>query len=207
MELDDFKNILKEKNKTTGKFPEISIEDVKKRKSINPVDKLRKQVLVEYLVGIPLLIIMDIAAVALNKYLNNVTIWAFFVLSILIALYSGRFVLKTRKQLRFNEDTVDFLQNFKSSFETYLKLAQSSILIITPLFTLLGYISGTQIAAPAEYLEKMFRPKSMAIILIVTIVMTFGYYYLVKIFYKRIYRKNLNEIQQIIDELNNSNEN
>lgn len=206
MELDDLKQRLASKDSSNNhNHIRFYLRGLTRFKPSNPVDKLRKKLIIEYLVGFPVIILMIITLAKYSEYISNLVIWTFLILIAVVMISTGWYIIKIYNMVRYNENTKIFLQSFIKSFRFYLHLAERSIFIVVPVFYFLGYISGLQWTEKDDYLDIILHPLSLLIMLTIMISVTIGLYYLVKFFYRKYYGKHLNELQQIIDDIDQNN--
>lgn len=204
MELDDIKNIL-QNDVPTESISKDAFTKAKSTKSLHPAEKIKRKVLYENLLGLILALIF-IVFIAINKKSLTLLIEIFAISILSLGLVYGFLkVYQLKKLLNYSGSTKDFLTNFKTAINGYIKALTISALILLPFAFYLGFTMGFSLKSGLDFaqafLEILAKPRYLIIAITSGTIVTFACYYLIKFIYRKIYGKQIKEIEELLTEI------
>lgn len=206
MELDDLKNIWKTQSGEMKEPVRTNIVQIKARKSKHPARRFQRKLIIENLIGGILIFIV----LLLSALFNSLGIVEIFLLGITIPylIFATSKAIQVNRLLEYSVNTVIFLDNLLKVIYNYINVNIYSVLILVPFGLYLGYFKGYSIGGEMtlnEAIRQLFeRPLFVFISLGIAALFTFLAYKFVKWYYRVLYRREINEIIDLKEELNHS---
>lgn len=204
MELDDIKSIL-QKDTPPETLSVTSLKKMKKWKSLHPAEKIKRKVLVEFIIG-AIISILYITFLIKNRFeIAQFSFWFIIIVIAILLVYSIASYFRLRTLLKYGDDTRSFLKKFNKTIKRYIRnFCLLTVIIIVPL-SIAGFIEGYAAGAKIHQTEVFgaFLDHPVIFIILFLLIALFGSagYLISFLIYRLIYDKQIKQIDELIREI------
>jgi len=205
MDIKELKNIWDRQTKDSLSGQEYTSEEIEsmlKKRSMNSVEKIRRNIILELVVGIVLISLLIIMLFRRpSDPFIRITAGFFFLIVVLTSFYYLSKVRQLNMIITGNKDIRETLDQLIMVMKRYISILMKSTLIITPLAVTLGYITGLKFSLGEGYTGLHGNPRILIFMFITLVAITLLIYPLMKFYLQWLYGKHLNDLEKCREEL------
>lgn len=203
MELDELRDIL---NQGEREEMETSVKkvDFSKKKTSHPIVKIRNKLVIENGIGLLIIGILLIISLLANINLPRMMAWGAICGGGIGLFYVIWKVWQIQRLINLKSNTKEFIEKALKAIKAYINLISYAILVFAPLGFIIGFTMGYYRIAE-EQMEPLVEefPVMDPLWLHVVLIMAFpiAFFFLVRIFYKALYGKQIKQLEELLQEL------